>query len=143
MHMQDLSHNRRIRRFTQLTRELERSHDPGETFGALQRAFFEVDGFVACILLSTTGVPAGHYRVLRTQLERRSNGTGSQASDEPDVVLSNGIMGTIIARRRPQLIQDVDWTRDPHFHQTLARYSSVMAIPLANDHLRMTWAILL
>ena len=54
-----------------------------------------------------------------------------------------GILGAIIRRREPQLVQDVDWARDPFYRETLAGYTSVMAIPLAGDHLPMTWGIAL
>src|SRR5438270_10163 len=46
-------------------------------------------------------------------------------------------------RAEPQLIQEVDWSSDPFFHETLRGYASVMAIPFAGDRLPMTWVILL
>ena len=52
-----------------------------------------------------------------------------------------GILGAIISRREPQLLQDVDWARDPFFRETLSEYTSVMAIPVTGDRLPMTWAI--
>jgi sigma-B regulation protein RsbU (phosphoserine phosphatase) len=48
-----------------------------------------------------------------------------------------------MARPHPQLIQDVDWTVDPYLYKPLEGYSSVMAIPLAGEHLPMSWALLL
>jgi sigma-B regulation protein RsbU (phosphoserine phosphatase) len=56
-------------------------------------------------------------------------------------VRRGGILGAIISRREPQLVQDVDWARDPFFRETLSGYTSVMAIPLTGDRLPMTWAI--
>ena len=52
-----------------------------------------------------------------------------------------GMFGTILGRREPQLLQDVDWARDPFFRETLSEYTSVIAIPLTGDRLPMTWAI--
>ena len=52
-----------------------------------------------------------------------------------------GILGAIISRREPQLLQDVDWARDPFFRETLSEYTSVMAIPVTGNRLPMTWAI--
>ena len=54
-----------------------------------------------------------------------------------------GILGAIISRREPQLVQDVDWSRDPFYRETLSGYTSVMAIPLTGDRLPMTWGIAL
>ena len=56
-------------------------------------------------------------------------------------MLCGGILGAIIKRHEPQLLQDVDWARDPFFRETLSGYTSVMAIPVAGDRLPMTWAI--
>ena len=50
-------------------------------------------------------------------------------------------LGAILGRREPQLLQDVDWARDPFFRDTLSEYTSVMAIPVIGDRLPMTWAI--
>jgi sigma-B regulation protein RsbU (phosphoserine phosphatase) len=144
MHTQYLSLNRRIARLAQLTGELEESQTPEDTLWALRRAFVDVNGFAATLLLSTRGLGPGHYRVVRAQLEdeARSDFPG-QAKEEPGPVRRGGILGAIIRRREPQLVQDVDWSRDPFFRETLARYTSVLAIPLAGERLPMTWAIAL
>ena len=52
-----------------------------------------------------------------------------------------GDPGAILRRREPQLVQDVDWARDPFFRATLSGYTSVMAIPVSGDRLPVTWAI--
>lgn len=134
----------RIESLGRLTRKLQQSSTPEETLRALQRGFGEVDGFVGSILISTRGLPPGRYRVIRLQL-----------TDEPQHELfvgkqvqshfsgSTGVLGPILAQREAQFVQDVDWSRDPVFHEILDRYSSVIAIPLAGDRLPMDWAILL
>jgi sigma-B regulation protein RsbU (phosphoserine phosphatase) len=135
--------NRRIARLTRLTHELGQSQTPEETFRALHRALADLHGFAASALLSTTGLPAGHYRVLRVEPEDESRVARGPAHAEPDVVRSGGVMAAIIARPQPQLIDDVDWSDDPHFRETLGGCSSVMAIPLAGSRLPMMWAIVL
>ena len=139
MHTQDLSQNRRIARLTQLTRELEQSRTPEETLQMLETGFAEVEGFVASLLLSTRGLSPGHYRVVGAQLkDEPPNDLRSQAKEEPGPVRRGGILGAIIKCREPQLVQDVDWSCDPFFCETLSGCTSVMAIPLTGDRLPMT-----
>ncbi len=144
MEVQDLTQNPRIASLTRLTRELEQSHSPQQTLRTLQRGFSEANGFLASVLLYTRGLPQGQYRVIHVRLEDGpSNDLPNQALDEPGPVQSGGIVAEIIDRPEPRLIQDVDWTSDPYFHETLKGYPSVMAIPYAGDYLPMTWVILL
>jgi sigma-B regulation protein RsbU (phosphoserine phosphatase) len=144
MHVQDLSENLRIASLTKLTRKLGQSRTPEQTLRALHRGFSEAYGFVASVLLSTRGLHQGQYRVVQIDLEGRpANALYGQDRHELGPVHSGGIVAAIIGRPDPQLIQDVDWSSDPFFHRTLSGYSSVMAIPLAGDHLPMTWALLL
>ena len=64
MRSQMFCRNRRIVRLTRLTHELGQSQTPEETFRALHRALADLHGFAASALLSTTGLPAGRYRVV-------------------------------------------------------------------------------
>src|SRR5258708_23047955 len=120
MHVQDLSRNHRIASLTKLTQELDQSQSPEQTFRALQRGFTEAYGFSASMLLSTRGLPQGHYRIVQMRLEDPPHDDDpDQAPDEPGPVQSGGIVAEIIGRREPQLIQDVDWSSDPFLHDTL------------------------
>ena len=142
MYTQDLSQNRRIARLTQLTRELAQSRTPEKTGPILHRAFAEADGFVVSLLLSTRGLGPGHYRVFRARLKDEPGcDLPGQAQEELGPVQCGGILGAIIRRREPQLLQDVDWARDPFFHETLSGYTSVMAAPITGDRMPVTWVI--
>ncbi len=142
MHTQDLSQNRRIARLAQLTRELEQSRTPEDTLRIVERGFVEVDGFVASLLLSTRGLCPSHYRVVDAHLKDEPlSDLHGPAKQEPGSVLAGGILGAILRRHEPQLLQDVDWEHDPFFRDTLSEYTSVMAIPVTGDRLPMTWAI--
>lgn len=121
---------------------MEQSHTLEQTFDTLRHAFSEVYGFVASLLLSTDGLPAGHYRVLRAPLEDDSEGL-RQTHADPHLVYSGGTMGSVINRQQPELIQEVDWSLDPLFGQTLRGYSSVIAVPLAGKHVPASWVIIL
>src|SRR5271170_2934066 len=118
MNAQDLSQNRRIASLMTLTRELEHSRTPEQTMQMLKRGFADAYGFVASMLLSTRGLPRDQYRVVQLHLEDGIlNDYAEQVPDEAGPVLSGGIVASIIGQCEPQLIQDVDWTSDPYFHQ--------------------------
>ncbi len=126
MHTQDLPQNCRIARLAQLTLELEQCRTPEDTLRILERGFAEIDGFVASLLLSTRGLSPGHYRVVGAHLKDEPLGDlHSLAREEAGPVRRGGILGAIISRREPQLVQGVDWVRDPFFCETLKGYTSV------------------
>lgn len=143
MNVQDLTDNPNIARLTRLTRELEQSRTAGQTLRALQRGFADVSGFVGSLLVSTRGLPPGQYRVVRLQMRDEPQDVPAEDLEEQGPVRSGGILAAIVARREPQLIQDVDWSQDPHFRAMFDGYSSIMAIPLAGARLPMGWVILL
>jgi sigma-B regulation protein RsbU (phosphoserine phosphatase) len=144
MKVQDLSQNRRIARLRKMTRELECSNTPLETLRTIHRGLDEAYGVIASLTVSTRGLAEGYYRVVQLRLEGEPLGdVYDPAPDEPWPVQCGGVVAAIIARRQPQLIQDVDWSADPFFSETLAGYASVLAVPFGGDHLPMTWAILL
>lgn len=148
MDVQDLSRNNKVARLTRLTRDLEQSRTPGETLAVVRQAFADAYEPVTSMLLSTRGLPPGSYHVVDTELHAGArlafeSGNG-HARDDPGLVRSGGVVAAIIGRSEPRLIQDVDWSHDPYFSETLGPYASVMAIPLAGGgRLPMDWAILL
>jgi sigma-B regulation protein RsbU (phosphoserine phosphatase) len=144
MDVQDLSQNHRIASLFKLMRELAHSRTPEQTLRMLHRGFAEAYGFTASVLLATRGLPQGQYRVLQMRLQRGPlDDVPDQARLESAPVQSGGVMAAIIGRSEPQLIQEVDWSSDSFFHETLSGYWSVMAVPFAGDHLPITWVILL
>jgi sigma-B regulation protein RsbU (phosphoserine phosphatase) len=144
MNAQDLSQNRRIVTLWKLTRELKQSSTPLETLRTIHRGMGEAYGIIASMMVSTRGLPEGQYRVVQLQLEGEPlSDVFELTPDESSPVQAGGVVAAIIDRRQPQLIQDIDWSADPHFRETLAGYASVLAIPFGGDHLPMTWAIML
>ena len=144
MHQQDVSRDRRIARLARLTQELEHTRSADETMRTLLRAFADVGGFVASLFLSTRGLRPGEYRVVRAHLGNDLEGDLFDHSPEREApVRRGGIIGTIIQNREPQILQDVDWSRDSLFCHTLRDYPSVMAVPIYGSHLPMDWAVLL
>ena len=144
MEVQELSQNPRIASLARLTRELQHSQTTEQTLQALQQGFAELDGFVGLMLLSTRGLSAGQYRVVRMQLtEEPPTDVPQQGRVEIGLVQSGGMLAEILEKPEPRLIQDVNWSYDPYFYELLDGYASIIAIPLAGDQLPMNWAILL
>lgn len=144
MDVQDLTQNLRIARLETLTRELGQSRTPDQTLRALQQAFSETRRPAVSVLLSTRGLASGQYRVVRAHLtDGPESNVPAPASEEQEPVRSGGIVAAITARREPQLIQNVDWSQDPSFHDLLRGYTSVIAVPISADHLPMNWSLLL
>jgi hypothetical protein len=134
MKLHETSPNHRI---SGLTRELEQSRSPDQTVAVLQRAFADVDGFVASMMLSTRGLKPGQYRIVELRLGETTQvnlfSQSSQQSSSP--VRFGGIIGDIIRRQQPQLVHDIDWGKDSFFADTLDGYDSLMAVPLSGDRL--------
>ena len=140
----DLSQNLKIATLQRLTRNLVQSLNLEDTLRALHRGFTEIDGFFASVMLSTRGLNRGRWRVVRMHLtDDPQDNLLDAASEEQAPVHSGGIVAAITARPEPQLLQDVDWSQDPFFHEALQGYTSVIAVPVGGDHLPMNWALLL
>lgn len=141
---EDLSRNSKLASLRRLTRSLEQSATPDETLRALHRGFRETGGFVASMLLSTRGLSPGQFRVIHMKLsDNPQDDVLASANEGHGSVQSGGIVAAIIARSEPQLIQDVDWSRDPFFHRALHGYTSLIALPISADRLPMNWCLLL
>ncbi len=143
MDAQDLSTNLKLARLKELTRELKESRTPEETVQALQRGLTEPGRFIASVLLSTRGLPPRHYRVLRADVSDDPKKEVLHLRTEPGPERSVGLLAEIVTRPDPQLIQRVDWSSDPLFREILDGYVSVLALPVAGDHMPMNWLILL
>lgn len=144
MYVQDMSESLKIARLTELTRELHESRTPEDTLRIVHSGFADINGSVAVLLLSTRELAAGTCRVVRIQVPddphyvRHRQVPSNLVAEE-----CGGVLGAITARRVPQLVQAVDWSREPLFRTTLQGYSSLMAVPIIGDSLPMNWVVLL
>ncbi|MDB5358397.1 MAG: rsbU 2 [Phycisphaerales bacterium] len=144
MNPDELSTNARIAGLTRMTRELQQSRTPSQTLRTIRRGLADMYGPTDSLMLSTRGLPSGEYRVI--EFPARDAGPLEDADpwapgDLP--VHQGGVIAEIIKTHEPQILQGVDWSADPFFHDSLAGYNSVAAVPLAGDHLPMSWVILL
>ena len=142
MDVQDFSWDPNITSLRKRTRDLEQSRTPDQTLQALERGFTETGGFIASVLLSTRGLPQGHYRVVYMHLRNDTQRDVLSPANEPHgPVHAGGIVAAITARPEPQLIQNVDWSRDPFLNETLQDYTSVIALPLFAERLPSNWSL--
>jgi sigma-B regulation protein RsbU (phosphoserine phosphatase) len=95
-------------------------------------------------MLSTRGLSKGEYQVVAVNM-------GESGGDEDPDPWSHGVLAVhrggavaeMIRGNEPGLYQGVDWTGDTALKDELAGYDSAMAIPLAGEHLPMSWIIML
>ena len=142
MRSNDLSNNQRIASLTRLMQALEGSRTPSETLRTIRRGLEETYGPTAVMMLATRGLPPGEFRVVEMHLSGESS-SELDWNDESQPILRGGLLADIIGQRRPQLLQDVDWSDDPHFSQMLAEFGSIVAIPFRQSRLPMDWLILM
>jgi sigma-B regulation protein RsbU (phosphoserine phosphatase) len=103
----------------------------------------EAFGARAWILVSTRGVSDGEYRVVQLLLGGRDVDDQDPWAGQEFPLYRGGVIGAIVQNPYPQIVNDVDWTSDPFFHDTLDGYGSLLAIPLLGESLPTTWVLLL
>jgi sigma-B regulation protein RsbU (phosphoserine phosphatase) len=148
MKLVELSDNRAINEIKTLWSRLQESRSAMDTGRSIRESFGQAYGPGASFMLTTRGLPAGAYRVLRLSLDasRWSEDPTAEVSAEDTGQLPlhrDGVIAQIIRTPEPKLIDNVDWSSDPYYHGVLRGYGSLMAIPVAGERLRIDWAILL
>ena len=143
MRVVDLSRNPRVARLARLPYELQQSRNPDQTLRALQAGFANDEEILASILLSTRALAPGEYRVVRMHLSDHPENDLDLGVCDRSPERAGGIIGAIVTRGQAQLLQDVDWSDDPHFRDVLQEYSSIIAVPFSGDRLPMNWVLLL
>jgi phosphoserine phosphatase RsbU/P len=140
----DVSDNPRIAILMRMTAALEQSRAPYETLQIIRRGFWEAYGASAAMILSTRGLQDGEFRVLLSQLTDETLKKYFEPQFVENIpVQRGGVMAEIIRQRRPKIVQNVDWSSDPNFSQTLCGYDSVVAIPANGVRLPIDWLIFL
>ena len=54
-----------------------------------------------------------------------------------------GVVGEMIKENKPQVFQEVDWSRDENLGEKLRGFHSVMAMPMRGSRLPVSWVLLL
>lgn len=119
----------------------ERPEQVAPLVGRTTRRTAPIDGFLS---LSTRNLEPGRYRVTRAALEdltdlERLKDTWTAPSSFPE--FEGGLIGDLVRSGRPSVHLDLQVDHDPVFGDRLARFGSVIAIPLLDAGLPQNWAI--
>jgi len=140
---EDTSDQRRIASLTRLMAELEQTRLPTDTFQTIRRGLAGLYGPTAAMMISTQGLGEGEYRVVQLHLGDEAVLDSDPWQPTSFAVRSGGVVARLIRDIRPRIINDVDWSADPCFHEILADYRSLMVVPLPDPRVPIDWVILL
>jgi len=144
MQVEDESQNPRILGLTRLMAALRQSRTPSDTLQAIRQGFGQTYGALASMLISTRGVGDGEYRLIQIRSEADdAAGDSNPFLMDQFPLYRGGVVPQIISTPGPHILNDVDWSTDPHFGARLLGYRSVMAIPFDGDRLPMNWNLLM
>jgi len=144
MQVEDASQNPRILSLTRLMAALRMARTPFDTLQAIRQGFGETYGAMASMLISTLDVGDGEYRLI----QMRKEGDYAAGDSNPFVVdqfplYRGGVVSQIISTPGPHIVNDLDWSTDPHFADSFHGYRSVMAVPFNGNRLPMNWNLLM
>ena len=141
----DLSQAARLKTLVQDLSDLSRLERPEDVAPLLRRSSMmsvAVDGVIA---LSTRDLDPGCYRITRLAVEdlkdlARPVDTWSRREEIP--IHQGGLIGDLIADQSPAIHRDLQAADDPILGSALARFESVVAIPLLDDGQARNWVLL-
>jgi phosphoserine phosphatase RsbU/P len=145
MEFVDLPESSRRSALSELTRAFPGCKTPFEAL--LMYCRYLRDGFPdrALMVLSTSGLPAGQYRVWRLMQDDGNEQVELhdpwQNMDLP--IYSGGVIAGMIEAGSPRLVRDIDWRDDPNFSQSLKPYRSAIVVPLISEGFPLNWSVML
>ncbi len=147
----DLSSNPKIASLTSILRDVSSVKDPTEllkAFGPWIGQRFPRDAFVS---VSIRDLPEGKYKITRSisnsgQATPPPSPTGNPWRDWNQLpTYEGGLIGQIIATKNPQLVTNLDLTKDKALMASLgptaSRLRSVTAMPTFDDGESLNWAL--
>lgn len=143
----DTSSSLRVAVLMEMLEDVSRASDPEAAFRAYADRLRRVRPVDAIVRVHCSGLDAGRYRVVRT-LRLDSAGAAPvdarvplhEWADAP--VHSGGFIGSIIGRREPLLLHDLDLTSDPVLGGALTGMRSCMGVPMFNSGSVAGWSLL-
>jgi sigma-B regulation protein RsbU (phosphoserine phosphatase) len=146
MKVVDISRNRRIATVMEMVGELSRATEPKQVLRAFANGAIKLDGPRGYVSLSARGLLPGEYKI--TRLITEDNAAHMGAADPWKTwsslpVNRGGFFGEIIRKAYPELIHHLNLRDDPVVGDALAKYGSMMAIPLFENGEPLNWSITL
>jgi sigma-B regulation protein RsbU (phosphoserine phosphatase) len=149
----DLGKDPRVAALTTMLRDVSTVKDPArmlQAFGPWIGQRFPRDGFIS---VSIRDLPPGKFKITRT-VTNTQNPIEPRADQPPRdpwrewinlPTYEGGLIGQIIAQEDPQIITNIDFSKDPVLSEVLGqdatRVRSLSAIPTYDDGLSLNWAI--
>jgi sigma-B regulation protein RsbU (phosphoserine phosphatase) len=142
MQVVDLSRNRRIPIMMEMVGELSRATEPKQVQKAFADGMLKLDGPRGYVSLSTRGLPPGQYKVTRILTDVSLTKSSEDPWRDWDKLPAHtgGFFGEIIRKAYPELIYHLRLENDPAVGSALAKYRSMMAIPLFDDGEPLNWS---
>jgi sigma-B regulation protein RsbU (phosphoserine phosphatase) len=144
MDVMDTSANRRIPVLMEMVAALSRATDAKEVLQEFAAGFLKLYGPRGYVSLSTRGLEPGEYKITRLITDDLGDKLAEADPWKKWSTLSvhrGGFLGQIIRTAYPQAISNLNIRNDPVVGDALARYCSVMAIPLFDNGEPLNWAI--
>ena len=141
----DISAAQRIEIFTGLLERIGRVSDPWEAIDAFSDGMGQAYGPVAALHLSTRGLGVGDFRLTRFRTPDGVDHVPPRVAWEDHTlpVRRGGVLAEVVTARRPCVLQDLDLAADPVLAGVLGHYRSLMAAPVFDPELPVSWVILL
>jgi sigma-B regulation protein RsbU (phosphoserine phosphatase) len=142
----DISGNRRIAILMETMGAVSRATDPDQVVDLFSHGMIQLNGRRGLMAINTRDLALGQYRITRMVHEDgheviNSKTAWSNGDDAP--VREGGFFGQLIRTAYPELIHHFHLRDDPIIGDILARYGSMMAIPIFDEGEPMNWAIFL
>lgn len=127
-----------------LVSDLSNASDPSEVLHAFGVGWAKLAGSSGYISLSCRGLEPGEYRITRMLKLGEITKDGAKdfwkpSHDKP--VHTGGLLGDIVCRGKPVIVQDLEVSDDPVLGDGIAAYRSLIATPLFDGGKILNWAI--
>jgi sigma-B regulation protein RsbU (phosphoserine phosphatase) len=144
MRILDFPDNKRLPVLLDLVSDLSKANDPSEVLRAFGIGWSKLAGSSGYISLSCRGLEPGEYRITRMlelgDIEANPGDALWQPSGEKPI-RTGGLLGEIVSRGRPLIVQDLDIKDDPVLGDAIADCRSLTATPLFDNGKVLNWAI--
>lgn len=140
----DLGSSRKIPILMEMVRELSRASDPRDVLRSFSSGMLRLYGPRGYISLSTRGLAPGEYKITRliTSGSLFDMNTPDPWKDWAVLpTLRGGFLGEVIREPRPMLFHNLYLQQDPVLGDKLAKYGSLVAVPLFEQGEALNWSI--
>jgi phosphoserine phosphatase RsbU/P len=144
MRFLDFPDNKRLPVLLDLVSDLSKADDPSEVLRAFGLGWAKLNGPSGYISMSCRGLEPGAYRITRMLVHDDMDRVHQEPLWRPSDQLpihTGGLLGEIVQRGRPLLVQELDVKDDPVLADAIAGYRVLIATPLFEDGRILNWAI--